>query len=73
MEFLPISVCSVVYKIVSKVIVNRLKPIMDQIISKFQSAFFPGYLLMIDNTLIAFETCHYISALYGQKKRCIGY
>ncbi|XP_042964616.1 uncharacterized protein LOC122298830 [Carya illinoinensis] len=53
-QFRPISLCSIVYKILSKVLVNRLEPIMKKIISAEQSAFIKGRSIF-DNISIAQE------------------
>ena len=53
-EFQPIPLCNVVFKIVTKIIVNRLKIILSSIVSPYQSVFVPGRLIT-NNALIAFE------------------
>ncbi|KAM1135052.1 hypothetical protein FF1_044067 [Malus domestica] len=59
--------CNVLYKIGAKVIVNRLKGMMDEIISMQQCAFVPGGLIS-DNSLVASEVGHYLHNLRRGKR-----
>ena len=56
-NYYPISLCNTVYKVVTKIIVGRIRPFLSKLISPYQSAFVPGR-KGLDNAIIVQEIIH---------------
>ncbi|XP_013679777.1 uncharacterized protein LOC106384346 [Brassica napus] len=67
-EYRPIALCNVYYKVISKLLSLRLKPILKEIISENKSAFIHGRAIT-DNVLITHEVLQYLKTSQA-KKQC---
>lgn len=66
-ELRPISLCNVAYKIMFKVLANRLKMEINNVISETQSAFVLERLIT-DNIMISHEVMHYMKRKKKMKR-----
>lgn len=64
--FRPISMCSTIYKVISKVIVAWLRPLLGKLVSPNQVSFIPGRHIS-DNIMIAQEMIHKCKQSKGNK------
>lgn len=61
-----IILCNYSYKVLSKVLTNKLKPILSKLISPTQNTFVAGKQIQ-DNTGIAYELFHFLNV---RKPKC---
>jgi hypothetical protein len=64
-QFRPISLCNIIYKIISKIMANRFKGLLHHFISLFQSAFVPSRNIQ-DNTIMVHELFNSINSKRGR-------
>lgn len=65
-DFRPITLLNVIFKIISKVLVNRMQPLMKKLIEPFQNSFLLGRSTM-DNIILAQEVVHGMRHKTGKK------
>lgn len=63
-QFRPISLCNVVAKVISKVLANRLKPLMPILMGQCQANFIQGR-STVDNILITQELVYSLTMMRG--------
>ena len=66
-DYRPISLYNVLYKLMAKVLANRLKKVLPSIISPNQSVFIPRWHIN-DNIIVAFEALHTMSTRLKRRK-----
>lgn len=65
-DFRPITLLNVPFKVISKVMVNRLRPIMMKLVGPFQNSFLPGC-STLDNVILTQEIMHSMNRKKGKK------
>ncbi|XP_043709024.1 uncharacterized protein LOC122658177 [Telopea speciosissima] len=70
-QFHSISLCNTAVKVISKIFSDRLKSMLNDVISPYQSAFVPDRLIS-DNVFLAHEIFHYIKRQKRDKKKLLG-
>ncbi|CAL1361203.1 unnamed protein product [Linum trigynum] len=66
-QFRPISCCNFKYKVISKIMASRLKPIIPELVSDMQAAFTGGRVIQ-DNIIIVHEVLHHLKNRRQGKK-----
>ena len=66
-HYRPISCCNFIYKVITRILVLRLRTFMNSLIGQNQNAFIKGRLIQ-DNIMITHEILHALNQLYDNGK-----
>ena len=69
-DYRPIALCNVLYRILAKLLSNRLKPLLPKIVDPNQCAFIQGRRIT-DSILLAHELYHNLHSGQGRARMCI--
>lgn len=69
-NFRPIGLCNTIYKIITKILANRIKPFLDQLISPYQASFMKNRRAS-DNAIIIQEMISKFNKLKGKQGHMI--
>lgn len=69
-EFIPIGLCNVLYKLITKVLVNRLRPFLQELIGPLHSSFIHGR-ATVDNAIVIQEIVHFMNQRIGRSKNAV--
>ena len=70
MNFVLYYLCNFIYKVISKVLANRLSTVLPSLISHNQSGFVKGRMIC-ENVLLAHELVRGFHCIHGPKKFCV--
>ena len=69
-DYRPIALCNVLYQIISKLLANKLKPLLPKLIDFNKSAFI-NRKRITDSILLAHKLCHNLHTNQGQAHMCL--
>lgn len=64
-QYRPIGLCNMIYKIITKIIVHRIRPLVPKLINPTQNSFLKGR-RTVDNAILVQEIMHFFRKIQGR-------